>query len=229
MPSDSWDERFGPILRSQGVAAIPSTLFHYQKQLDMTAQETWLICALLSYKWDKREPYPSIARIARQSGIPRPTVMAYLKQLQNKGLILVHERHAENGRRTSSSYSFDPLWERLERFILAGDSDTSAVLSAHVTVPRQPVDSVCHMTGQHEEDTRETETEEQESRVALYLYHLLNACKPDDRAEVRARLAELGNPERLARAIARVEMEWDKQQGRAEFWRRVEWWMENGG
>src|SRR6476661_1844908 len=74
----SWAARYGQAILRDGIAAIPSALYRYQGALDLSAQEIWLISAILAHKWDADLPYPSLKRLAERSGID----LRWLKRLR---------------------------------------------------------------------------------------------------------------------------------------------------
>ena len=161
-------------------------------------------------------------QLDRGTGLSKKTLLAAIASLEERGCIVTE-------RRQSAEKGFEPTTYHLHW--LGEPSGKNYTSLGGETTPRVGEETTPSPSSKNYaiQETVLQETEEQESRVALYLYHLLNACKPDDRAEVRAHLTELGNGERVGRAIGRAEMEWDRRQGPRGFWRRVAWWMENGG
>lgn len=118
MSSSSFDARFGAVLRSAGIAATPIPLYQYQGELGLSPQEVWLIGALLAHRWDIRDPYPSIHRLAKWSGVSRPSIHHLLNRLRDRGLIEVTNRYGDNGRQISSAYSLEKLFDRLTALVI---------------------------------------------------------------------------------------------------------------
>jgi DNA-binding MarR family transcriptional regulator len=109
--------RFGRVLADHGIAAVPLLLFRLQGALGLSPQETWFIAYVLSYKWDERDPYPSLREISELSGVPRATLVAYKNSLVAKGFLRIRERRDERGRSLSHVYDFTPLFRRMEKLI----------------------------------------------------------------------------------------------------------------
>src|SRR5690349_5238975 len=70
-PNRSFAHRFGPTLLQGGITPIPSALYRYQGALGLTAQEVWFISYILMYRWDDALPYPSLIRMAADTGMSR--------------------------------------------------------------------------------------------------------------------------------------------------------------
>src|SRR4051794_21177594 len=62
----SFAARFGRIILQDGIATVPSAMFHYQGVLEMSAQQVWLVSYILSHKWDEDLPYPSLKAMAKR-------------------------------------------------------------------------------------------------------------------------------------------------------------------
>ena len=201
----------------EGYTRVPNTILRHQ-HLSMGAKLTYAM--LLSYAWYNNSCFPGQKTLADDIGTSERSVRTYLKELQDAGLLEV-ERH---GLGQTNEYTLAEWVEPSVVRIRAEDR------SENIAAPmRKSVSATVRMNLPTKQTQLETDELEELDPLALYLYHLLDACKPDDRAEVRAHLAELGNGERVGRAIGRAEMEWDRRKGPREFWKRVAWWMENGG
>jgi ribosomal protein L37E len=112
-----WRRRFGKVIADYGIAAVPLLLFRLQGALGLSPQETWFIACVLSYKWDERDPYPSLSEISKLSGVPPSTLREYKSSLVKKGLLRIKERHLPDGRSLSHAYDFTPLFRRIEKLI----------------------------------------------------------------------------------------------------------------
>src|SRR5690349_14494695 len=55
--------RFGAVVLSGGIAAIPMALYHYQAELGLTPQEVWFVGYILAHRWTAALPYPSLRRM----------------------------------------------------------------------------------------------------------------------------------------------------------------------
>ena len=124
----SFEERFGAIVRSKGIAAVPVSLWQYQGKLGLTAGEMWLLGVLLSYRWTADAPYPSLHRIAEQSGLSRPRIQYYARKLVAKDLLEVVPRFDSNGRNNTSEYRLEKLFCRIEELMV--DESTAEIAAA---------------------------------------------------------------------------------------------------
>src|SRR5581483_9097008 len=59
---------------------------HYAS-LNLTTNEAMFVLQLMTFKWDKDDPYPSYAAIARRMGVSEKMVRRYARALERKGLI----------------------------------------------------------------------------------------------------------------------------------------------
>ena len=105
------------MLVDHGIAAVPLLLYRLQGVLGLTPQETWFISFVLSYKWDERDPYPSLKEISQLSGVPKATLVMYKNSLVKKGLLRIRQRRSRGGRSLSHAYDFTPLFRRMEKII----------------------------------------------------------------------------------------------------------------
>jgi hypothetical protein len=125
--------RFGQVIVRHGIAAIPSAIFHFQGQLQLTAQEVWFISAVLAHKWTEDLPHPNLSRMSVQTGVQERRLRRYKHSLSNIGYLLVYPRYEENGRQDSNYYDFGPLFERLENLIAgeqAGQPQINSISAA---------------------------------------------------------------------------------------------------
>src|SRR4029079_9729555 len=87
-----WEAQYGALILRDGIAAIPSALFHHQGALDLAAQEVWFVSYILAHKWDAALPYPSLKKMATQSGVDRKWLKELRARLVAKELLRVEER-----------------------------------------------------------------------------------------------------------------------------------------
>lgn len=69
-----------------------------------------LIIHLMSFKWDRKRPFPSVAKLAQKLGLSHGQVRAHIRSLEKRDLI---ERIERSGR--SNEFEFKGLIEALER------------------------------------------------------------------------------------------------------------------
>lgn len=113
----SFAARFGRIILRDGVAALPSALFHFGGKLDLYAQHVWFISYILSHKWDEDLPYPSLGNMSNCSGVSKRQLQRYRDDLQNMGYLLVYPRRSQGRGQETNAYDFAPLFEQLEYLI----------------------------------------------------------------------------------------------------------------
>lgn len=118
--SGKFYELYGKVIASRGVAPIPTVLFRYQKELDLTPQETFFVCNILTFRWTTREDgtTPSLKEMAATSGISRRTLQVYKNSLCEKGYLRVSPRFDGTGQLTNA-YDLTPLFEKMEQLIIA--------------------------------------------------------------------------------------------------------------
>lgn len=112
--------RFGATILSGGIAAIPTSLYHYQAQLGLVPQEVWFVGYILAHRWTDALPYPSLRQMGRRTGISTQMLHRYKQSLVEKGYLAIIPRHRPSGGRTSNFYDFTGLFDRLEQ-LLRGD------------------------------------------------------------------------------------------------------------
>jgi hypothetical protein len=154
--------RFGRVLADHGIAAVPLLLFRLQGALGLSPQETWFVACVLSYKWDERDPYPSLKEISELSGVPRPTLVRYKNSLVRKGLLRIRKRQDPRGGDASHAYDFTPLFRRMEKLI-------EAIEAQNATENQQggcPQMDTPVSTGGHEEDEYEEEKNKKNMHAA---------------------------------------------------------------
>ncbi len=112
-PDTSFIARYGRVLVSVGIAAIPAALFSHQARLGLSPQQVWFVAYILSYKWTTDLPYPSLTKMAARTGYTLAQIHVIKKSLVEQGYLLVQTRKASTGGRLSSAYDFSPLFEQL--------------------------------------------------------------------------------------------------------------------
>jgi hypothetical protein len=95
---DSQEERFsttytdGTIIikegKGGGYASYPWALHDYERALDISVKESWLISRMVKHSWEKRRIVNiSMSKVCRKSIISRPTLTKLINSLLNKGYI----------------------------------------------------------------------------------------------------------------------------------------------
>lgn len=134
----SFDARYGILIRRDGIATVPAALFRYQAALGLSVPECWFLCVVLSYRWNKDAPYPSLGMIAERAGVTERVLHKYLASLKERGLVNVVARFAESGFQLSSAYELDPLFERLEELILNDVEKPGSGVNGHSSPSEHP-------------------------------------------------------------------------------------------
>lgn len=107
--ASSFAARFGWAILQHGIAAIPSALYHFQGRLGLYAQHVWFATYIFSYQWDTALPYPSIVKMAEQTGYTTAYLHRIKGSLVEKGYLrMVHRTNAAGGQ-DSNGYDFSGL------------------------------------------------------------------------------------------------------------------------
>jgi hypothetical protein len=96
-PNTSFLARFGGVIVRGGISAIPSSLFHYQAELGLSAQHVWFISLILSYRWNASLPYPSISKLSEVTGVSRAQMHRYEREMVERGLLVIKNRFRPDG------------------------------------------------------------------------------------------------------------------------------------
>jgi hypothetical protein len=110
--------RFGSVILSGGIAAIPKALYMYSAELGLVPQEVWFVGYILAHRWTAELPFPSLRKMSVHTGVSPQMLHRYKNSLVEKGYLEVIPRTRPSGGRTSSHYDFSGLFERLEVLLL---------------------------------------------------------------------------------------------------------------
>jgi len=104
------DDRWSPAVAASGFSAVPTLFLKSYAKLGITPTEAMLIIHLMSYKWDARRPFPSVARLSTNLGLSDGRVRSLLRRLEREKKMLrrIHRRGRTN------EFDFTPLIEALE-------------------------------------------------------------------------------------------------------------------
>lgn len=105
--SDKWSHR----LQSDGFTTIPNTLIKSQARLGITDPEMVVLVALVSFKWNRQMPYPSVATLSSFTGKTTGAVRNNLRNLEKKGLIRRVFRESQ-----TNKYDLSPLIKVLDSY-----------------------------------------------------------------------------------------------------------------
>lgn len=91
--------------------------------------------AILTYKWDERQPFPGLKKLAKKQNITGNTAREYNRILEGKGYLEVTRRYRIVGNEqtdapASHEYDFSGLIEAIDQCI---DEDAKDVYSGHTS------------------------------------------------------------------------------------------------
>jgi hypothetical protein len=108
------DQRWTKLLAARFTPVSDVFLENYSKlKPAIKPVEAMFIIHLLSFKWDRNDPFPSFGKVAGYMGISAAAVRAYARSLENKGYL---KRRAVLGR--TSRFDLKPLFAALEAHLL---------------------------------------------------------------------------------------------------------------
>lgn len=115
--------RWGELLTSAGFAPVPSYFLRLYHKLQvcsgkrarpMNSTEAMIIIHLSDFKWDERDPWPSVGTIAERLGISVRSTREAMSTLEKAGLLT---RKLSN-RGETNRYNFKGLIVKLEEEVL---------------------------------------------------------------------------------------------------------------
>jgi hypothetical protein len=114
-PDHSFVARFGSVIVSRGVAAVPQALFSFEGDLKLTPQQVWFTLYILSVPWSPPYPYPSLLKMAARTGYSKMQLHEIKNSLVVSGWLRLVRRVKEDGGQDSNGYDFGPLFDALRR------------------------------------------------------------------------------------------------------------------
>ena len=100
MPDHSFVARFGSVIVSRGVAAVPQALFTCESDLGLTPQQVWFASYILSVPWSPPFPYPSLLKMAARTGYSKMQLHEIKNSLVTCGLLRLVTRTKQDGGQT---------------------------------------------------------------------------------------------------------------------------------
>lgn len=108
---------WGTRLLDEGFTPIPNLVLRYYQALGIEHGEWGLICTLMSFKHDHRNPYPHQETLAEILNVSIRQVRKWTQSLASKGLLNLERRiHRTTRRLGSLVYNFEPLIEKTIEF-----------------------------------------------------------------------------------------------------------------
>lgn len=118
MPENRMEIIWGTRLLDEGFTSLPNLLIRNYRKLKIEHGEYGLICQLLSYKHDARDPYPSRELLAENLCCSTRQIDKWVKSLRTKGLLRTgRRRNVHNKQWDNTVYNFKPLLDSLLRLI----------------------------------------------------------------------------------------------------------------
>jgi hypothetical protein len=109
--------RFGAVILSGGIAAIPKALYMYSAELRLIPQEVWFVGYILAHRWTAELPFPSLRKMSAHTGVSPQMLHRYKNSLVEKGYLEIIPRTRPSGGRSSNYYDFSGLFARLEELL----------------------------------------------------------------------------------------------------------------
>ena len=114
-----WGDDF---FASRGFIQFPAAILEYLGSW-LRANDIRIILALLYFKYDQRNPYPSVATLAAMLGITPRAVQKTLHSLQEGGWIKIYAAHDPSGRQIANEIDFRPLRDQVNKMRRQGPPD----------------------------------------------------------------------------------------------------------
>jgi len=105
----SFERKWSPRIAQHGHTAVPNLLVQNLEQLKITTPEFVTLVAIISFKWDESNPWPSNATIAKRANTTASTVRKHVQKLEEKGIL---DRIGRVG--YTNMYDLTPLMAKLE-------------------------------------------------------------------------------------------------------------------
>ncbi len=158
----SFAARYGRIVLRRGVTAMPRALFTYQADLGLSPQHLWFIGYILSFQWSTELPYPSLRKMADNTGYSERQIHRIKDDLVRAGWLRVIERRGADGRDTTSAYDFGELLKTLNTLIRRHDSDAGGNSSTAGTAGPETIkrDNRVKAETRHPENDRQSSLRE---------------------------------------------------------------------
>jgi hypothetical protein len=116
----SFVARYGAVIVSKGIAAVPQAVFTYGGELGLTPQQVWFVCYIFSVPWSPPYPYPSIIKMAARTGYSKMQLHEIKSSLVERGYLQLVHRTKQDGGQDSNGYDFAGLFEALRDKLQAG-------------------------------------------------------------------------------------------------------------
>lgn len=105
-------ERWTPVISKTGFTMVPNIFLERFVELNITTSEAMLLILLVSFKWTKQAPFPSVQKLASQMGCSERNVRKLCKSLESVGYL---KRISREG--TSNQFDLSGPFAKLEEVI----------------------------------------------------------------------------------------------------------------
>ena len=119
----SVEARFGKIIAKKKWGIVPFALYLYQKKLGLAIHDVWFLEWIIIHRWSDENPYPSLTKMSKITGISGSYLRKIRKDLQDRDFIRVEPRFGKSGRQGTNIYHLEPLYKKLESLILKEKPD----------------------------------------------------------------------------------------------------------
>ena len=116
----SFVARYGRVIARYGVAAVPRALFTHQHALQLEPQQVWFVAYILSYQWDTALPYPSILKMAEQTGYTPAYLHRIKGSLVASSYLRLVRRTSPTGGQDTNAYDFSGLFDAIRETLQPG-------------------------------------------------------------------------------------------------------------
>jgi hypothetical protein len=110
----NFSARWSVAIEEHGYTSIPNLLFYQRKALNLSINEIWTLIGVISFKWDSRNPYPSLGKLSQRLKLDKRTVRRHVRSLEQKVLI---KRIYQTGK--TNKYSLQPLIDKLDQIAIS--------------------------------------------------------------------------------------------------------------
>lgn len=108
---------WGNEIKNDGFAMIPNVLIRNYRKLGIQHGEFGFLAALLTFKHDARNPYPSRKTLAEILDCSEPQITKWVTSLKKKGFLKTAQTRNEDNTWNTPTYDITPLIQKLISFV----------------------------------------------------------------------------------------------------------------
>jgi len=103
-------KKWGPLLISSGYCTVPNIIIQQHRELGLDADDLDILLQLCCFWWTPGEwPHPSLAELAKATGLHVRNVQRRLKKMQGGGFVEIKKRPSRHGDWDSNVYDLSGL------------------------------------------------------------------------------------------------------------------------